>query len=224
MAGWKALAIISIIALQIMLIYPYISGPAGAIFTNIASSIGLSGENDSIKSDVSSGDLYEYRAEIIMYRDRLSSLLEGGMVPPSIATEVRSLIDTLTDEKISKMNIYELKMAEEEMEYYLKILGLYESNNCEDYCYKSMDVDSLRYKIYEALGEAAEYRAKAKLYSLESANEKLERAEQLLNEALNMINTGDVDLTIIRAAWGRYFEAKILIESVEHQIEYLYDE
>ncbi len=230
MNSWKALAILSIIALQFMLIYPYISEPANALFTNLASSIGFSSDDFSFSvgglspSDSSSHEVLEYRAKVIAYRDRLSTLLEYGMVPLVIADEVRSFLETLTDEKINSMDITELKMTKEKLEYYIKASGSYEDPSSDDDYYISLDVNTLRYKINKELHEVAEYRIKAEIYGVLSAIEKLDQAEQLLNEALNMVNGDNVDSSVIKAAWGKYFEAKMLVESAEHQIEYLYDD
>ncbi len=230
MISWKALAILSIIALQIMLIYPYISGPANAVFNSIASSIGFSSDDFSFsvgspsQSDSSSHEVLEYRAKVMAYRDRLATLLGNGMVPSVIADEVRGFLETLTDEKINSMDLFELKMTKEKLEYYLKASGAYEDSSSDDDYYISLDVNTLRYKINKELYEVAEYRIKAEIYGVTSAIEKLDQAEQLLNEALNMISGDNVDSSVIKAAWGKYFEAKMLVEAAEHQIEYLYDE
>jgi len=212
-----------------MLIYPYISGPANAVFTSLAGSIGFSSDDFSFSlgstssDDSSSHEAIEYRAKVMAYRDRLATLLDNGLVSSIIADEVRGFLDTLTDDKINSMTLYELKMTKEKLEYYLKASGAYESSSDDDY-YVSLDVNTLKYKIYEELREVTEYRLKAEIYGVTSAIEKLNQAEQLLNEALSMLNGENVDSSVIKAVWGKYIDAKMHVEAAEHEIEYLYDE
>ena len=230
MAGWKALAIFAIIALQLMVVYPYISGPVNGALSTIASSIGIFDDspdypvsgNASITTSTTtlSGEILEYRAKVIIMRDRLKSMLENNLVPQSLVEEVSTFLQGLTDEAINSMDYYTLKMTKERLEYYIKASGGYEMGSE----YHPSNIYKLKHEINELLAKVSKYRVKAEIYGISNIVPILDQAEQLLQEALNMVNNGQPDPETIQLAWQKVYNAKYLLESIEHQVDDIYEE
>ena len=226
-ALWKALAIISIIGLQLMVVYPYISGTVDATLSSIASSLGFPSDDVNSQSIDYSGDdshsheIFEYRMKVKMLRDRVSTMIDQGLIPPSLFDEANELIARLSDQAIDNMDYRELKLVEERLEYIIKSSGYYGEHDDDWY---SSDIDMIRYKIYDKLEDIAEYRVKAEIYGYRDAIERLDYAESLLRDALNLLNNTSLDKDTVKDIYSKYFEAKMIIESVEHQIEEYYNE
>ncbi len=229
-ATWKAMALLAVIALQLMVIYPYISGPVNGALSKIANSFNIFDDSPDMPSTsnstfmststTESGEVLEYRAKVIVMRDRLKALLEAGMVPKDIVDEVSTYIGSLTDDAINSMDYYTLKQTKERLEYYLKLSGGYEMSSE----YHPSNVYKLRHEINELLAKVSKYRLKAEIYGVDNILPILDQAEQLLQDALNTLNGNPSDPETIQLAWQKVYNAKYLLESIEHQIDDLYEE
>ncbi len=211
-----------------MIVYPYISGTVDATISSIASSLGFPSDDVNSQSidyggdDSYSHEIFEYRMKVKILRDRVSTMIDQGLIPSSLFDEANELITRLSDQAIDNMDYRELKLVKEQLEYIIKSTGYYGEHHDDDWY--SSDIDMIRYKIYDKLEDIAEYRVKAEIHGYRDAIEKLDYAEGLLRDALNLLNNASQDQDTVKDIYSKYFEAKMIIESVEHQIEEYYNE
>ncbi|HIQ13378.1 MAG TPA: hypothetical protein EYH44_03185 [Thermoprotei archaeon] len=220
----KALAFISIFALQLFMVYPYISNSVEGVFTGIVDTLGISSDGQyDVDTSIEYTTYMEatyLRDEVRRYRDKLNYLLDMGYVNPSIAAEAREMLLDLTDDGIAEMDIFELKKIKERLEFYIEFSSDYVYGDDDHYI--SRDLDLLHYKVMDKLYDLNEYRYMAELVNAVDVINMLDRAEQLLNNILDIIDEDSFDDMDMNVIWDMYIEATQLIERAEHILEYQY--
>ncbi len=232
--GLKEIVILLLVAAPLVAAYPAYQGAVDSIY-------GVSDSPDDSDQYVATDDepdIVEYRMKVMSMRDRLASLFKEGVFTGQLKEEVGHFLVELSDEKIASMTPLELKMAEERLEHYLKMVnGYYDDGVYGEYYYddspdeegwmdgSQVTEGKVRWLIREIIdkqGDLYEYRVKAEAYGVTDVLEDLERAESLLDQALSILRDRGIDG--YDEAWSLYLEADLILDMVDEVLDHVADD
>ncbi len=229
--GLKEIVILLLVAAPLVAAYPAYQGAVDSIY-------GVSDSPDDSDQYVATDDpdIVEYRMKVTSMRDRLASLFKEGVFTGQLKEEVGHFLVELSDERIASMTPLELRMAEERLEHYLRMVDgyaddMYEAPYHDDHPEEEWTDGSavtekrVRWLIREIMdkqGDVYEYRVKAETYGVTDVLDDLERAETLLDQALSILRDRGIDG--YDEAWSLYLEADLILDTVDEVLDHVADD
>jgi len=231
--GLKEVLILILVAAPLVAAYPAYKGAVDSIYS-LDDSIDdgdqyVAGEDDT--------DIVEYRLKVTRLRDQLAGLYDQGLFTGQLREEVGHFLAGLSDERIASMTPLELKMAEERLEHYIKMVSgdfddsldhySYDDSSYDDVAGMGGDIDDRRVRwlireIIDKQGDVYEYRVKAQTYGVSDVMDDLDRAESLLDQALNILRERGAEG--YDEAWSLYLEADLILDTVDEVLDHLVDD